>query len=149
VHRSEDDAYSNSSFSKCIASLMHIYFYIYVHEVKHERTEQNVQYLIGQSIMTSNEWCIWLGKLTISTEQFLSQQILQNDNDRYNNKHNRMYVPPLVWTKCSYTSIFLHEIWISMNETWIISDIHITWRAKTCPFEGIRTYYWVEEIFIR
>jgi hypothetical protein len=45
--------------------LMHIYFYIYVHEVKHERTEQNVQYLIGQSIMTSNEWCISLGTTAV------------------------------------------------------------------------------------
>jgi hypothetical protein len=55
------DVYSNSLFSKCIISLIYILFRIRVHEVKLDRTEQNEQYLIGQSIVTSNEWYISLG----------------------------------------------------------------------------------------
>jgi hypothetical protein len=49
------DVYSDSSCSKCLVSVMCTFFYICVHEVKLDRTEQNAQYLISQSIMTSNE----------------------------------------------------------------------------------------------
>jgi hypothetical protein len=59
------DLYSNLSFAKCLASLMHICFHIRVHEAKHDRTEQNKYYFIGQSIMTSNEWYTSLGTITI------------------------------------------------------------------------------------
>jgi hypothetical protein len=35
---------------------MYTFFYVGVHAVKVDWTEQNEQYLIGQSIVTSNEW---------------------------------------------------------------------------------------------
>jgi hypothetical protein len=55
------NVYSNSSTSKSIVSLMCTLFYIGVHESKVDRTEHDEQYLIGQSIVTFNEWCISLG----------------------------------------------------------------------------------------
>jgi hypothetical protein len=55
------DVYSNSFSSKCIVSLMCTLFYIRVHEVKLDRTEQNEQYLIGQTIVIPNEGYISLG----------------------------------------------------------------------------------------
>jgi hypothetical protein len=54
------NVYSNSSFSKFLASLICVYFYIRVQVVKLDRTEQNEQYLIGRSIMTPDEWYISL-----------------------------------------------------------------------------------------
>jgi hypothetical protein len=46
---------SNSPFSKCIPSLIRFWFYIRVHEVKLDRTEQNKRYLIGQPMIIFNE----------------------------------------------------------------------------------------------
>jgi hypothetical protein len=46
---------STLSFSKGLVSSMCTLFHIRVHEVQLDRTEQNEQYLIGQSIMTSDE----------------------------------------------------------------------------------------------
>jgi hypothetical protein len=60
------DVYSNSPFSKYLVSLMCTLFYIRVHAVKVDLTEQNEQYFIGQSIVTSNEWYASLGTKTVN-----------------------------------------------------------------------------------
>jgi hypothetical protein len=57
------DVYSNSPFSKCVISLMCTFFYIRVHAVKVDWADQNEQYLISQSIVTSDEWYTSLGTI--------------------------------------------------------------------------------------
>jgi hypothetical protein len=57
------DVYSNLPFFKCLVSLMCTLFSIRMYEVKLDRIEQNEQYLIGQLIVTSNEWCASIGTL--------------------------------------------------------------------------------------
>jgi hypothetical protein len=47
------DVYSTLPLSKCLAFLMRICSYIHAHDFKLDRTEQNEQHLIDQSIMTS------------------------------------------------------------------------------------------------
>jgi hypothetical protein len=106
------DVYSNSPSSKCIVSLMCTLFYIGVHAVKVDWTEQNAQYFIGQSIATSTEWYTSLG-----TESFMHRwrmrMIRLEKNSKLNIDVTVAYCPVSLWT--SYKSIAAIECVCSLN----------------------------------